>query len=73
MTGYKSKNTLIGIEYPSNKNKLYPYLTTPEIDRADKYKKLFPEDCYTLGRMGTYHYDNMDIIVKETMKMMEKI
>jgi UDP-galactopyranose mutase len=73
MTGYKSKNTLIGIEYPSNKNKLYPYLTTPEIERANKYKELIPEDCYTLGRMGTYHYDNMDIIVKETMKMMEKI
>ena len=73
MTGYKSRNTLLGVEYPSNKNKLYPYPTTVEIERADKYKELFPEDCYTLGRMGTYHYDNMDIIVKETMKLMSVI
>jgi len=73
MTGYKSPHTLIGIETPSFKNRLYPYPIKSEIQKASKYKELFPKDCYTLGRMGTYHYDNMDIIVKECMKLMEKI
>lgn len=73
MTGYKSPHTLIGIETPSFKNKLYPYPIKSEIKKASKYKELFPKDCYTLGRMGTYHYDNMDIIVKECIKLMEKI
>ncbi|QKF83312.1 FAD-dependent oxidoreductase [Halarcobacter ebronensis] len=73
MTGYKSPHTLIGIETPSLKNKLYPYPIKSEINKADKYKELFPKDCYTLGRMGTYHYDNMDIIVKECMELMKRI
>lgn len=73
MTGYKSPYTLIGIETPSFNNKLYPYPIKSEIEKATKYKELFPQDCYSLGRMGTYHYDNMDIIVKECMKLMEQI
>ena len=73
MTGYQSSHTLIGIETPSFNNKLYPYPIKSEIAKADRYKELFKEDCYTLGRMGTYHYDNMDIIVKECMKLMENI
>lgn len=73
MTGYKSPHTLLGIETPSFKNKLYPYPLKSEINKAQKYKDLFPKDCYTLGRMGTYHYDNMDIIVKDCMKLIKKI
>jgi len=73
LTGYKSPYTLIGIEYPSFKNKLYPYPVKSEIEKANKYKKLLPKDCYSIGRMGTYKYDNMDIIVKDCMKLMEKI
>lgn len=73
MTGYKSPHSLIGIERPSFKNKLYPYPIKSEILKAQKYMELFPKDCYTLGRMGKYHYDNMDVIVKDCMKLMEQI
>ena len=73
MTGYKSPHTLIGIESPSFKNRLYPYPIKSEMLKAQKYMELFPKDCYTLGRMGKYHYDNMDVIVKDCMKLMEKI
>ncbi len=73
MTGYKSKDTLIIIEKPSFKNKLYPYITKSEIAKADRYKGLIPQDCHSIGRMGTYHYDNMDVIVKDCLELMKNI
>ena len=73
LTGYKSPNSLIIIEFPSFKNKLYPYPIKSEIEKAKKYLSLLPEDCYSLGRAGKYQYDNIDIIVKDCMKLMEKI
>jgi len=73
MTGYKSKETLIGVEFPSNKNKLYPYMIKSEIEKASKYKALFPKDCFTLGRMGKYHYDNMSDVIRDSFGIMDKI
>ena len=73
MTGYKSPHTFLGIESPSFNNKLYPYPIKAEIDKANKYMDLLPKDCYTLGRMGKYHYDNMDVIVKDCMNLIKEI
>ena len=41
MTGYKSSSSLIGIESPSFKNKLYPYPIKGEMEKAEKYKAWF--------------------------------
>lgn len=73
MTGYKSKDTLIIIEKPSFKNKLYPFVVKSEMARAEKYKQLIPNDCYSIGRMGKYNYDNMDMIVKDCLELMQGI
>jgi len=73
LTGYKSQDTLIIIEFPSNNNKLYPYPIKSEIKKANNYKKLFPADTYTIGRAGTYHYDNMDMIVKDCINLFKNI
>ncbi|WP_419771190.1 MAG: UDP-galactopyranose mutase [Candidatus Marinarcus sp.] len=73
MTGYESDDTLIIIEKPSFKNKLYPYVTKADIQKAEKYKALIPEGCYSIGRMGKYHYDNMDQIVKDCMELIKEI
>lgn len=73
LTGYKSKNTLIILEFPSTKNKLYPYPFKAEIEKANKYLALLPKDCYSLGRLGRYRYDNMDIIVKDCLELMKTI
>lgn len=73
MTGYKSADTLLIVEKPSFKNKLYPYIVKSEIDKAEKYKKLIPDNCYSIGRMGKYHYDNMDVIVKDCLELMRGI
>ena len=73
LTGYEAPDTLIGIEFPSFKNKLYPYPLKSEIAKANKYLKCLPDDVYSIGRMGKYHYDNMDIIVKDCMKLFKDI
>lgn len=73
MTGYKAPDTLIGIEFPSNKNKLYPYPIKSEIEKAKKYLDSLPPDVYSLGRLGKYKYDNMDMIVKDCMELFGKV
>lgn len=73
LTGYKSPDTLIGVEFPSFNNKLYPYPVKSEIEKAGKYLNALPENVFSIGRMGKYHYDNMDIIVKDCMELMKKL
>ena len=73
LTGYKAPDTLIVLEFPSQKNKLYPYPIKAEIEKARKYLSLLPQDVYSIGRLGTYHYDNMDIIVKQCLQVFRTI
>ena len=56
-TQHKSKNTLIGMEIPSNNGRYYPVPFKKEQKIAQKYFKLFPEWCYSIGRAGTYRYE----------------
>jgi UDP-galactopyranose mutase len=62
-TGYESADTLIVIEYPSHKNKLYPYPVKTEIDKYQKYITLLPDGVFSIGRMGRYKYEDMARIV----------
>jgi len=73
LTQYKSPHTMLGIETPSNNNKLYPYPVLSEVEKANKYIGLMPDDVYTIGRMGKYHYDNMDMIIKDCFKLFSEI
>ncbi len=69
LTGYKSPHTLIVVETPSTKNKLYPYPILSEIAKAKKYIAEMPDDVYSIGRMGNYHYDNMDVVINHCFKL----
>lgn len=73
LTGYKSKDTLIGIEIPSNSNRLYPYPTKAEVERAYRYKNLIPKDVYSIGRLGEYKYKDMYWILKDIKEIMNQI
>ncbi len=73
LTGYESDHTLLGIEFPSYSNKMYPYSLKTEIEKAEKYKKLLPEDVYSIGRMGEYKYRCMAEIVDSALKLAENI
>ena len=55
-TQYKSPHTLISLEYPSERGRLYPMPTEPERNRAQKYFKMVNEDFFSIGRIGAFNY-----------------
>lgn len=59
LTGYQSPDTLIGIEFPSHNNKLYPFPTKAEVDRANRYLGDLPDGMFSIGRLGSYKYKDM--------------
>lgn len=73
LTGYNSPDTLLGIEIPSFNNKLYPYPTKAEVDRANRYFELLPEGVFSMGRQGAYRYKDMYEILCDCKAMMERV
>ena len=55
-TKFKSKNSLIGLEFPSHNGKFYPMPFKDEIRKSLKYVDRFPEWFFSVGRAGTYRY-----------------
>ena len=72
-TNHKSDNSLITLEVPSMKNKLYPTMIKEEIDLAKKYLDALPKNIMSVGRMGTYRYVDIDDIVLQGLKFKESI
>jgi UDP-galactopyranose mutase len=68
LTGYKSPNTLLGMEIPSLSNKLYPYPIKEQQDIADRYRRELPEYVFSVGRMGNYRYYDIGMIVDEALR-----
>ncbi len=59
-TLHKAPTSLITIEIPSKKNKLYPMPFESEKARAKRYLDEMPDGVYSIGRAGAYLY-NVDI------------
>jgi len=55
-TKYKSKNTLLGIEFPSLNGKFYPMPIESDQNLAKIYHDLMPENVFSIGRNGSYRY-----------------
>lgn len=73
-TKYQSKSTLIGLEIPSKNGKHYPLPFKSEIDRAQKYLDLLPDDVYSIGRAGSYqYYVDIDDCIDQAMLAVEQI
>ena len=72
-TLHESPYTLLGLEVPSLVNKLYPTLIQSEVDKAQKYIDALPEDVYSVGRMGTYRYVDIDDIILESIKFVDSL
>jgi UDP-galactopyranose mutase len=73
-TRHKSASTLITIEYPSHKNKLYPMPFKSEQERAAKYFAMLPERCFSIGRAGSYDYAiDIDDCIAQAMDVIEKL
>ena len=67
-TNFKSKNTLLGVEYPSKNGKHYPMPLKSEQNKARKYFELMPDGVFNVGRAGSYHYSiDIDDSVNQAM------
>jgi len=73
LTLHKSSNSLITVEVPSMKNKLYPTMIKAEVDKADKYLKNLPENVKSVGRMGTYRYVDIDDIILQGLEFRKNV
>ncbi len=55
-TQHKDKNSLVGIEFPSENGKHYPVPLRSEMIKAQKYFDLMPDGVFSMGRAGSYRY-----------------
>ena len=73
-TNYKSKHSLIGLEFPSMNGKHYPLPYKKEIQRAFKYFKSLPDWYFSIGRAGTYRYAvDIDDCIEQALKIKQII
>ena len=70
---HKSSNSLITLEVPSMKNKLYPTMIKEEVELAKKYIGNLPEDVMSVGRMGTYRYVDIDDIIMQGLQFSKSL
>jgi UDP-galactopyranose mutase len=70
---YDASTTLLGLEIPSFSNKLYPYPMAVDLQRAQQYIDAMPANVYSIGRMGTYRYLDVGMIIEQCMDMVKKI
>ena len=66
-TLHDSPNTLITLEVPSMKNKLYPTLLSAQVNLAQSYIDRLPDWCLSVGRMGKYRYVDIDDILLDAL------
>lgn len=72
-TQHKAPSTLLGIEIPSHKNKLYPLPIKKHIQNAYRYFDDLPKGVVSMGRAGSYKYIDIDDIIWQAMKMAEQL
>ena len=71
---YKAPTTLISLEVPSRRNKLYPMPFEAEKAKAQKYFAEMPDRVFSIGRMGSYLYSvDIDHTIDQAMQVAEKL
>lgn len=76
ITGQKIRGTVVTFEYPQDAGEpYYPVPCAASRELYAKYKALADAETSTFfcGRLGTYRYYNMDQVVAQAMKLVEKI
>jgi UDP-galactopyranose mutase len=70
---YKSDSTLIGIEIPSFRNKLYPFPTKKDQEIHQRYMDALPENVYFIGRNGSYRYLDVGLIIEQCFRVFKDV
>jgi UDP-galactopyranose mutase len=66
---YEAPTTLIGIEIPSTRNKLYPFPMKKDQDLHQEYMKLLPPNVFSTGRNGTYRYIDIGNMIEQGFEL----
>jgi UDP-galactopyranose mutase len=70
---YESPTTLIGIEIPSTKNKLYPFPMKKDQDLHREYMKMLPPNVFSTGRNGTYRYIDIGNMIEQGLEQFRDV
>lgn len=73
LTGHKSDSSLLVVEIPSHRNRLYCYNIKGEQEKAAKYINSLPNGVYTMGRLGTYKYLNINQCIASVCEFTENL
>ena len=73
ITGYVSDSTLLGIELPSNNGRYYPVQSNPEIARFEQYKSLFPDNFFSIGRLGKFKYQGIPDAIRDALDISKEV
>lgn len=69
----KSDSSLLGLEIPSKRNKLYPFPSKKDQQIAQKYFDALPERVFSIGRLGSYRYIDVDDIIAQCLALNERL
>jgi UDP-galactopyranose mutase len=73
-TRHRAPTTLITLEVPSRKNKLYPMPFEAEKARARRYLGEMPDGVFSIGRLGSYLYNvDIDDTIDQAMGVADKL
>ena len=74
LTLHKSPHTILGLEIPSMRNKLYPLPMEKCKAMARRYHDECHEDVHHVGRAGPYLYNvDIDDCIKQSFELIEKL
>ncbi len=66
--------TLLGLEIPSNKGRLYPLPLKKYRDLSDRYFADLPDGVFSIGRAGSYRYEvDIDDCLEQAMDIAAKL
>ncbi len=69
ITNFKSKSTLLGIEIPSQNGRFYPVQSESEIKKFSLYKKEFPNNFFSIGRLGKFVYQGIPEAIEDSIEL----
>lgn len=73
ITNHSSGSTLLGIEIPCSRGRYYPVQTPPELARFEQYKKLFPNNFFSIGRLGKFKYQGIPDAIRDALDIAEQL
>jgi UDP-galactopyranose mutase len=73
-TRYKSQQTLISIETPSENGRYYPLPIASQRELSKKYLDMLGSNFYSIGRLGLYNYRyDIDDVIEQALEIVSAL